>query len=201
MENEIQQWIAQLERGEPQASQQLWEAFYSKLVVQARRRLGGLPRREADEEDVALSAINSFIKAARNGRFPLLRDETDLWRLLVVITSRKISAQRRRHFRVVNNQGKVRGESVFQGYDQDDGGGIDACAGYLPTPLFSAQVAEECQALLDKLGDPELQDVARWKMEGYDNKEIGVKLGLSERGVQRRLTIIRKCWTADVQAL
>ena len=48
-----------------------------------------MPRVAADEEDVALSAFDSFCRGAQRGRFPQLDDRDNLWRLLVVITSRK----------------------------------------------------------------------------------------------------------------
>jgi hypothetical protein len=46
-------------------------------------------RRVADEEDVALSAFDSFCAGAERGRFPDLKDRDNLWALLVTITARK----------------------------------------------------------------------------------------------------------------
>jgi hypothetical protein len=76
-------WIAQLKTGERDATQPLWQHYFHQLVVRARHKLAGLPRRAADEEDVALSAFASFCRAAAQGRFPDLHDRDDLWRLLV----------------------------------------------------------------------------------------------------------------------
>jgi hypothetical protein len=58
-------------------------------VVRARHKLRGVPRRAADEEDVALSAFDNFCRAAEHGRFPDLADRDDLWQLLLVLTDRK----------------------------------------------------------------------------------------------------------------
>ena len=63
-----------------------------------------------------------------------------------------------------------------------------------PTPEFAAQVAEECQRLLDGLGDDELRMLALWKMEGYTNAEIAAKLGRSQPTVERKLRLIRSRW-------
>src|SRR6516165_4658105 len=82
-------WFRRLESGDRAAVQQLWESYYRGLVRLARKKLGGLPRRSADEEDVALSAFDSFCRGAEQGRFPLLEDRDDLWQLLVMITTRK----------------------------------------------------------------------------------------------------------------
>jgi DNA-directed RNA polymerase specialized sigma24 family protein len=164
----------------------------------AQRRLKELPRRAADEEDIALSAMNSFVQGARAGRFPNLASENDLWRLLVTITTRKVGAQRRRHYAQRRDQGRVRGESIFQGAaDGDEGPGIAGAAGPEPTPEFAALVAEQCRVLFEKLDDPLLRDVARWKMEGYSSEEIAGKLGRTVRTVERKLNLIRDCWSAD----
>ena len=49
---------------------------------------------------------------------------------------------------------------------------IELVLGTEPTPEFAALVADECRRLLDRLGDPQLQSIALWKMEGYTNAEI-----------------------------
>ena len=85
----VTHWLGAIKNGEAAAAQQLWEAYYLRLVGLARQRLGQTPRGPADEEDVALSALNSFFEGVAQGRFPLLCDRDDLWRLLVHITARK----------------------------------------------------------------------------------------------------------------
>jgi len=55
-------------------------------------------------------------------------------------------------------------------------------------------VAEECQRLLEMLGDDQLRSVALWKMEGYTNEEIAGKLGCAVATVERRLRLIRRIW-------
>ena len=50
----------------------------------------------SDEEDAALSAFDSLCAGLARGRFPQLADRDDLWRLMVVTTTRKVRAQARR---------------------------------------------------------------------------------------------------------
>lgn len=66
-----------------------------------------------------------------------------------------------------------------------------------PTPEFALQVAEECQWLLDLLGDDGLRSVAVWKMEGYTVDEIAARLGCVPRTVERKLRVIRGLWGED----
>jgi DNA-directed RNA polymerase specialized sigma24 family protein len=198
MSNDVRQWLEQLQQGEPEAAQRVWEQYFGQLVRVAQRKMGSLPRRAADEEDVALSAMNSFVQGARGGKFPRLDDESDLWRLLVTITARKVSAQRRRHFAARRSGGKVRGESIFlQGDNDQQMGGIGTVPGEIATPAFAAQVADECRVLFEKLDDPLLRDIARWKMEGFSNDEIATKLGRTERTIERKLALIRDSWSTE----
>jgi hypothetical protein len=70
-------WIVE-QLSNPRAAQRLWEEFFVQTVQFARNRLGTLQRREADEEDIALNAMNSFFKGAADKRFPQLNDRHDL---------------------------------------------------------------------------------------------------------------------------
>jgi hypothetical protein len=91
----VTRWLGPLQAGDPATAQRLWERYFRRLVGLARQKLQGAPRRAADEEDVALSALDSFCRAATRGRFPELLDREDLWRLLVVLTARKAAHLRR----------------------------------------------------------------------------------------------------------
>src|SRR5437899_9640067 len=88
-EASVTRWIDRLKAGDPDAAQKLWEKYFRRLVGLARDRLRAAPRRAADEEDVALSAFDSFCRNAGAGRFPDLADRDGLWRLLAAFTARK----------------------------------------------------------------------------------------------------------------
>jgi DNA-directed RNA polymerase specialized sigma24 family protein len=77
--------------------------------------------------------------------------------------------------------------------------GIEAAVDGEPTPQLAAQVAEEYERLLDLLGDDELRTVALWKMEGYNEEEIAVKLGCVPRSVRRKLRRIRTLWAMELE--
>ena len=55
-------------------------------------------------------------------------------------------------------------------------------------------MAEECQRLLDALGDDNLKAIAVLKMEGYAVEEIAQRLNTAKRTIERRLQMIRTCW-------
>ena len=70
--DDVTRWIGRLTDGDEAAAQAIWERYFEKLVRLARQKLSKMPRRVADEEDVALSAMHSFYQGAVAGRFPPL---------------------------------------------------------------------------------------------------------------------------------
>src|SRR5262245_64764290 len=78
----VTRWLDLLQAGKSEAVQALWERYFHRLVGLARKKLQDAPRRAADEEDVALSAFDSFCRHAEEGRFPQLADRDSLWRIL-----------------------------------------------------------------------------------------------------------------------
>ena len=174
-------WVAQVKDGQHGAVQRLLEVYFQRLVQLARARLQGVPGMAAHDEDVALSAFKSLCLGAERGRFPQLQDRDDLWRLLAVITIRKaIDLQRRR-----------RPEEVV------DAGQLEQLLSREPQPELAAEVSEEYRRLLDRLGDPQLQAIALWKVEGYTNEEIARRLGCVVRSVERKLHRIRILWSEE----
>ena len=71
-------------------------------------------------------------------------------------------------------------------------------------------MVEQCQRLLDGLGEEELRVIAVLKMEGHTNEEIkeilkrkqeekGEKGACSLATVERKLALIRKTWEEKLQ--
>ena len=166
----ITRWIADLKGGDLAAAQPLWERYFARMVDLARARLRSSRRTDAasDEEDAALSAFDSLCAGLARGRFPQLADRDDLWRLLVVITTRKVhgpkpapappEARRR--------TGPAWLRDLADPASDDDDNLLARAVGSEPTPEFAAMVAEEYRRLLERLGDDVLRKVAVLRMEG-----------------------------------
>jgi DNA-directed RNA polymerase specialized sigma24 family protein len=195
----VTHWIAQLKAGEQAAAQPLWQRYFERLVRLARKKLRGTRRGASDEEDVALSAFDSFCRGAERGRFPQLADRHDLWGLLVVITARKaVDLYKREHARKRGGNA-VRGGSALLGPDgaAPEAARLEQVVGNEPTPAFAAEVAEECRRLLDQLDGSGLRVLALLKMEGYTNEEVARHLGCALSTVERRLRLIRETWDGE----
>jgi DNA-directed RNA polymerase specialized sigma24 family protein len=189
----VSQWIFHLAKGDAEVAQKIWSDYFEKLVRLARRKLEGIPKRDSDEEDVALSAMNSFCQGLAQQKFDLLRNRDDLWKLLVTITVRKATARRRYYFAKKRGGGQVRGESVFDNQLEKQSG-LANILGTEPTPELAAGVAENCRRLLEQLQDETLRNVALWTLEGYRIEEIAKKLSCVRRTVERKLERLRDIW-------
>lgn len=199
-DDDVTIWIAQLNDCDEDAARKIWDAYFPKLARLARNRLGQLPKRAADEEDVALSAMNSFFRGFEAGRFKL-DDRNDLWKLLATITIRKVTSQRRRALAAKRGGGQVRGESVFHKHG-NEGERMAGIAEILMDenrmPELAEDVANMCRELLEQLADERLQRTAILKMEGYTNQEIADQLGCSVPRTKQLLARIRDKWKREL---
>ena len=189
--------IADLKAGDHAAAEELCKRYFEELVRLARKKLRGASRRVADEEDVVVDVLDSLYRGAQRGRFPLLTDRDDLWRLLTVLTERKAANQVKREAARKRGGGKVRGES---GFERADGAasepGIQGVADKAPCPATLGELKEGFYTMLAALEDETLQKIATWSMEGYTNQEIAMRIGRSLSAVDREPKLIRDKWAA-----
>jgi RNA polymerase sigma factor (sigma-70 family) len=196
MSDDISIWLDRLVQGDPMAADVIWRCYWEKLVTIARQKLKTSRRRVADEEDVALSAFNSFCRGAADGRFPDLKDRLDLWKILVTITARKASAQHRREHAQKRGDRDVRGESVFGHAENESGDGIEDFVALEPSPEFAAMAVEQCAHLLAKLNESQ-RKIALLRLEGYRLSEIADQMDCVPATVRRQIHQIQMKWTEE----
>jgi DNA-directed RNA polymerase specialized sigma24 family protein len=196
LDNSVSAWIERLKAGEPAAVGPLWERYYQRLVELARQRLRGLRTAAADAEDVALSAFDSFCRAAGQGRFPRLEDRDDLWQILLVLTARKAVNLVKHEHAPKRGGGRLVHASTLAA--QADAEELAHVLGREPTPELAAQAAEEFRRLLDGLPEPLLRRLALARMEGYSVADIARQTGKSVATVERKLQRIRLLWEVEI---
>lgn len=201
----VTQILDDLQSSQPSRAQQdLCNLYFERLLGVARNILGH-NRRVANEQDVAICALKSFLVGAREQRFPDLSGRDNLWALLVVITERKAYNQLAWQLAQIRGKGDVRGDSVF-----NSNMGFEQIAGQEPSRERLDEINDEiilaARALSrrnrvtkkreDKLLKEEeefklLCDIVRLDLENYSSSEIGEEVGLSKRTVQLRLAQFR----------
>jgi DNA-directed RNA polymerase specialized sigma24 family protein len=186
-------WLEQIKEGDAQAAQALWERYFRRLVGLARKKLQGANLRMADEEDVVLSAFDSFCRNAERGCFPLLNDRDGLWRLLAVLTARKAA-------HLARDENRLKRGGAVREPEAEERVRLEDLFSREPTPEQAAQVAEEYQRLLAALEDSELVLIAVRRMEGHSVEEIARQLGYVPRSIKRKLRVIRAIWEKQPEA-
>ena len=164
----------------------LLEVYFDRLVQLARKRLQNLPGMANYDEDLALRSFYSVYRRVRDPARPLeLTGRDDLWRLLATRTISRAIDLIRRH----------RPEEVPGTYD------LQQLLTREPTPEEAAATADECRRLLDLLDEPDLRQVALWKVEGCTNEEIAARLDCVPRTVERKVRRIRTLWKNELEGL
>ena len=199
-EGSITRWIAELEFGRAdEAQEELWRRYFHRLVGLAHLKLGETPRTVADEEDVATAALNSFFGGMAVGQFPSLRNRDELWPLLAKITYHKALDQQRYLLAEKRGGGRVRGDSAMTGPSDSLAEWPAALVEEELRPDFLVAIGEQCDRLMALLPDDQLRTIARRRLEGYKNAEIAKELGVIERTIERRLSLIRSLWSEELR--
>ena len=188
----VSRLIDEIRSGQETAATHLWNRFQRRLMAFARTRLKGASKAVADEEDVVVSAFQSFLQRTRRGKFPNLDNRHDLWSLLVAITARKAMNQIRHQSRAKRSHSSADGRilptvplSAVQ------------LASSTPTPEYTAAMNEFLEHLFEILGDGELRRIVLLKLQGYSNQEVAKEIDRSVPTVERRLRLIRETWQSE----
>ena len=197
--SDFDSWLDKLRSGDAQAMQELFDQHFSVISKYADRRLSRTARRVEAGEDVALSAINSFVRGVQENRFDKLRDDQELLKLLYVITSRKSNRYNERHHAAKRGGGMVRGESLFiQG---DDGSRGQSLADMAASEHSSGDDFDnDVEDLIGRLDDETLVQIAILKLQGLSNTEIAQEMKCVERTVRRKLQLIYEVWMSEPES-
>src|SRR5262245_41755317 len=173
--------LARYRQHDASAAEALFQRYVERLTQLARSRLSRKLAARVDAEDVVLSAFRSFFLLAR-GAEVTLRQSGDLWRLLVLITLRKVYRNARRH------QAECRNVEREQGRAGETDRDLEAAAlSREPTPADAAALLDELRCVLAPL-TPGQRRIVELRLEGHDVEEIATTVQRCARTVRRTLT-------------
>lgn len=185
-------WLMRLQGDQNElAAEKLWDRISPRVQDLSRRLLQrfDLPT-VIDEDDVTISVFASLCSGLQSQQFPELRDSDSLWKLLILMTVRKVND----HAKIYRAKKRGSGEPL-RGKNRLE---LDQLLDVRPEPSLEAMMNEQCHAMLKDLNDPVLELLVLLKMDGYTNDEIAERLGYSRRTVQRMLNIVRDAWSQYV---
>ena len=176
------------------AARLIWRRYFRDLLELARNNLNRRIRRREDEEDVLQSMYKSFCLRQQRGEFDLSGRDA-LWKLLVTITLRKARNAAKKQAR--DKRDIAREQTIADHADAEPAyWALEQMDHSDPSPAEAALLNEALERRLAVLEDPELRQIALWRLEGYTNREIADRLDCTERSVERRMERIRSKWTS-----
>ena len=192
---EFEALLEGMQKGEDWAFDMFFKKHYDRLVRFAKKKIGTFPLRTLDEEDVAMTAMNSLFNCLRENRLEA-QSSIELWQMLISIMKRKLINLREKHFAQKRGGGKVRGDSIWEQSGEDNmfHEQPDMRSDILPGAQL--ELLETTDILFQQLPDDKLRQIARLLLEGYRTEDIANELNCVRRTVERKVAQIRKLWGA-----
>ena len=166
-------WIAKIKQGDSAAADAIWDHCFPELIRFSQKRLQGMPAMRETAEDVALSALKSFMVRAESGQ---LEQAKHMWKLLYRIAACKAAAYRRKK---VNQSPTIAPSTI-----QETASTVDS-------------LSDVISDLLDMLDDDNVRKIGKYHLYGYNNREIAETIGCSTETVRRKLITIKQKWKRE----
>jgi RNA polymerase sigma factor (sigma-70 family) len=195
-EGSVTQCIARFRAGDRDAFDKIWEHYFAALIKIARKQLNSRrPGGIVDEDDIVQNALMSVCRGLpHNQSYEGVASRENLWPILVAITKYKVSDYFRHEGAQKRGGGRVFNQSAGAAGDDSSESLPELLADDAPTSDDLATMSEQLKCLMDLLPKDDLRRIARLHLEGWKNAEIAEKAGISLRGVERKLALIRDTW-------
>ena len=177
---------------------ELWEKYYGRLKNSISDRVKRIRRPVASDSEIALSAFNSLVKGVKEGKFPELENESEMWRLLKTIAIRKAN-DTHKHLWASKRGGKVGALGQADTENSERAGAIDGAPAQQGQGS-ELEVEEMLSNLLERLPNDKYRDVVVLKLQGLNTLGIAEHLGTTTRTVQRMLNSVRSEWEDELEA-
>ncbi|MBV8233523.1 MAG: sigma-70 family RNA polymerase sigma factor [Planctomycetaceae bacterium] len=182
-ESDLPGFLARIQAGEESAARELLTRYEAEVRLVVRRQLPRLLRSRFDSLDFLQSVWGSFFRRVRSGPAEF-EDSRHLVAFLARAARNKVIDEYRRAGS--RKQDMHREEPLWV-----DGGRPKELAAAIDTPSQVAQAREVLGKLRDLLPE-DRREIVALKVEGLSSKDIGERLGISERTVQRVLEDLRR---------
>src|SRR4051812_16047725 len=187
-ENDVQVFLARIQSGDEEAARELLSRYEAEVRLVVRRQLPRLLRSRFDSLDFLQSVWGSFFRRVRSGPAEF-EDSRHLVAFLARAAKNKVIDEYRR---AASRKHDMHREEPLWG----DGRRPKDVPDPIDSPSEVAQ-AREVLVRLRELMPAERRTILEMKAEGLSSKDIGERLGISERTVQRILEDLRRRMEAE----
>lgn len=168
--------LRSLKAGDVNATQELWEKYFTSLEVAVRRLGRGLFEPALAPSEIAHSVFSSFVRLNRLGHFQDIESREELWRILFTLARSKMIAEAHKRRDVLRN------------------------AQSLPHPKLDQLQASTYRSFedgvfihefLSTISDEPSRKIAEMLLLGYTRSDIVNALSVSRSSVDRKIRRIR----------
>ena len=168
--------MARVRSGDDAAETLVFRRFVHRLIALAARQFDSWMHKQADVENIVLSAYKSFFLRNQREEYDLAGWDA-LWSLLVIITLHKCT-KRRKHLRAARRD--LAREVPWPEQNERAPWLPDR----VPTPVEAAILTDTVETLFQTM-TPDDRPIVEQILMGYTAQEVAVQLGCSERTVRR----------------
>ena len=187
--SDLPRFLARIQSGDESAAVELLKRYEAEVRLVVRRQLPRLLRSRFDSIDFLQSVWGSFFRRVRTGPAEF-EDSRHLVAFLARAAKNKVIDEYRRA--ASQKQDMHREEGLWS-----EGGRARDLPAQIDSPSEVAQAHEAFGRLQDLLPE-ERREVLVLKAEGLSSRDIGERLGVSERTVQRLLEDLRRRAPSDL---
>lgn len=163
------------EQARQSALEQLWKAYFNRLLGLASKGLTAKARRVEDADDVLISVFRTLYRRATMGDIPELNNRDEFLAILIRKTRDKTIDRNR------NLENQKRGGDKIPDWSIDD-----------LNVVLQTEDLFILKEFIESLQDPGFQRIVTMKLMGYSNNEIAEELGKAESTVDRKVRKIRE---------
>lgn len=175
----FQSFQRRLQRGDSDATQELFDDYSQKLVRLAAKNIHPALLKRFDGEDVVQSVFRTFFRRHEAGSFHIERSQ-QLWQLLVTLTLCKTRSNARKH---TADRRNVQADQPIAD--------IRPMLDREPLPEDALALWEEIDAVLDGLPD-RTGEILTLRLEGRNKTEIADELNLSRQTIHRVIKLVQE---------
>lgn len=190
----ISQWLQGLQAGDAAVMQQLWDAFYTRLIAAANLQIRSAATHLVEGEDVVASVFESVWKGGQAGRFHSVASVDQMFWLLLAMTRRKCIDHLRR-----TTAARRGGELHHVSLDSPPADQFRAIVSTEPDPRYVSELNDQLQCFFQKFPDPILQQITVLRIEGHDIAAIAAQLQLAESTIRRKLKLIQQIFEDELR--
>jgi DNA-directed RNA polymerase specialized sigma24 family protein len=185
----VTDWIAGWKRGNEYAAIELGRRYRPLAERVARRKLSTDARHKtvADEEDVAVEALNNLLSKIRDGNFPDLKNRGDFARVLAAFATNVAL----NHSTSSRSAKRNASKTVHLGDLEASGSADKSSETRMYAQNFDTAYTELREEIISTLADDQLKMVFKLLMDGQDTEVISKKLNVSYTTASRRVSMVR----------